>query len=95
MSVYSQTQPRSDKLPAEFERAFRHDESHVGPYGVEMPLFWDHEVTVTQTSSIIKPGDIQSGGKDSSHVAVSSKNCAASDAIQRNEAMDCNKVAKC
>jgi hypothetical protein len=31
-----------------------HDESHVGPYGVEVPLQWDFVVKVTEVTVAVK-----------------------------------------
>jgi hypothetical protein len=41
-------------LVAVFEPLPEHDESHVGPYGVEAPLHWDFVVKVTEVIVIVK-----------------------------------------
>ncbi|KAF3052385.1 hypothetical protein E8E11_011343 [Didymella keratinophila] len=45
---------RTDSTFATFEPLPEHDESHVGPYGVETPLHWDFVVKVTEVTVAVK-----------------------------------------
>lgn len=41
-----------------------HDESHVGPYGVEAPLEWDFVMTVTEVSVAMKIDHATNTGRE-------------------------------
>lgn len=54
-------------LVSMFEPLPEHDESHAGPYGVEVPLHWDFVVEATKVTTAVRAGPDEKGCTGPAH----------------------------